>query len=110
MAWVLPSVLSASASTAVDSTAKAAMIHFNADISAYTERLVILLSLTTLPALLRAPGGIRAAVNAVPWWWSLLFVRIHPTFAFAQLSNPHFSPKLPTAGFPPAAVDGLAGE
>jgi drug/metabolite transporter (DMT)-like permease len=34
---------------------------------------VILLSLTTLPPLLRAPGGLRAAINAVPWWWALLF-------------------------------------
>lgn len=38
-----------------------------------TDRLVILLSLTTLPPLFRTPGGFRAAINAVPWWWALLF-------------------------------------
>jgi len=42
-------------------------------VAADTDRLVILLSLTTLPPLLRAPGGIRSAITVLPWWWALLF-------------------------------------
>ena len=58
LAWVAPSCLSATASTMVDSVAKYYLAKYNADITEYTEWLTALLGLTTLPALVRAPGGL----------------------------------------------------
>lgn len=86
--WILPACQSALASTTVDSVAKWAIDKHSADVSLYTDWLVVLLSITTLPPLLNAPGGILQALNVVPWWWSVLFGYLRLQWTAWQVSQP----------------------
>ena len=66
--WLAPALGATVGITTTEQGSRGLIAKFRADASVFAESHMVYVGLACLPSLMRAPGGIRASMNIVPWW------------------------------------------